>query len=153
MKEYLDIFDDNNVFSGVIERSEVHKHGYRHRSVHAMIYRNGLLLQKRAATKDVYPNCWDSICAGHVRSGESYEQALSRELEEEIGVKSYEILESLDYLDLRFNELVRLYFIKTDDEITMNTEELAEIKAFSKYKMPLEDLVPHVFWPDVYDRI
>lgn len=43
-----------------------------------------LLLGRRAAHRS-YPGCWD-IIGGHVERGETIEQALMREVEEEIGV-------------------------------------------------------------------
>lgn len=45
------------------------------------------LLQKRAEHMDAWPGCWDHSAAGHVDEGETPEQAASRELEEEIGVR------------------------------------------------------------------
>jgi 8-oxo-dGTP diphosphatase len=44
-----------------------------------------LLLTKRAPHKIVCPNCWDVI-GGHVEPGETVEQALIREAEEDVGV-------------------------------------------------------------------
>ncbi len=46
---------------------------------------NKLLLGRRAPYRKVYPNCWDVI-GGKVEAGEGLEQALIRELGEEIGI-------------------------------------------------------------------
>jgi 8-oxo-dGTP diphosphatase len=53
---------------------------------------NGLLLQKgqilmarRSRNRANYPDCW-SFPGGHVEEGETLEQALARELNEEIGI-------------------------------------------------------------------
>jgi 8-oxo-dGTP diphosphatase len=52
----------------------------------AIFVRHGrILLGKRAPHRLSCPNCWDVI-GGHVEAGESLEQALVREAEEETGV-------------------------------------------------------------------
>src|SRR5262249_22085291 len=59
-----------------------------HRAVHIFVFnsRGELLLQKRSAHKDEYPNCYTSSASGHLAAGESYERAAPRELEEELGL-------------------------------------------------------------------
>jgi 8-oxo-dGTP diphosphatase len=59
-----------------------------------------LLLGRRASHRRSYPDCWD-IIGGHVQIGEALEQALVREVEEEIGVTpvDYERLTSLQFDD------------------------------------------------------
>jgi 8-oxo-dGTP pyrophosphatase MutT (NUDIX family) len=52
----------------------------------AIFVRDGrILLGKRAPHRTSCPNCWDVI-GGHVEPGETVEQALIREAEEEIGL-------------------------------------------------------------------
>ena len=56
------------------------------RTANAILYSNGrLLLGFRAAHKFAYPNCWDLI-GGHIEPGETIQQALIREVQEEVGV-------------------------------------------------------------------
>jgi len=47
-----------------------------------------LLLHQRSSNKKAYPLYWSGAAAGHVMSGETYEQAAARELKEEIGVQA-----------------------------------------------------------------
>lgn len=90
MQEYLDICDSEGNLTGQKElKSEVHKKGLWHRSVHVWIInsKKEILIQKRSATKDNHPNEWDISAAGHVSSGEDFLTSAQRETEEEIGLK------------------------------------------------------------------
>jgi len=86
--EVFDVVDENDQVMGQATRAEVHAQGLMHRAVHVFVVgKNGqLLLQKRSMLKDVHPGTWDSSVAGHVDAGETYEQAVVRELEEEMGI-------------------------------------------------------------------
>jgi len=55
------------------------------RYVGAILLSRGTLLLGRRAPHRSYPDCWD-IIGGHVEPGETLEQTLAREAEEEIGV-------------------------------------------------------------------
>jgi 8-oxo-dGTP diphosphatase len=50
-----------------------------------IVHRGRVLLGRRAVTRSFYPNVWD-IFGGHLEPGEEPEQALVRELEEELGI-------------------------------------------------------------------
>ena len=56
------------------------------KSVGALILQDGsILLGKRSADRAFYPNVWD-VFGGHIERGESHQEALKRELEEELGI-------------------------------------------------------------------
>ena len=86
--EIFDVVDENDAVIGSKLRDEVHVNKLRHRAVHIWIFNESgeLFLQKRSPWKLNHPDLWCSSTAGHVDSGESYEQAAHRELQEEIGV-------------------------------------------------------------------
>ena len=68
-----------------------------HECVGAFLTQNAsVLLGKRSIQRTFYPNVWD-VFGGHVEAGESHEQALERELMEELGIalKSSRYLETL----------------------------------------------------------
>jgi len=88
--ERLPVVDENDHLLGDAPRNEVHGNNLRHRAVHLFIF-NGLgdlFLQKRSRWKDRHPLLWDSSAAGHVETGEGYDETAVRELEEELGAKT-----------------------------------------------------------------
>ena len=72
-------------------KSEAHRLGLWHRCFHCWICGSDsggfyLLLQRRAATKDTWPNYLDVTAAGHLAAGEETLDGL-REVEEELGLR------------------------------------------------------------------
>ena len=71
-------------------RAAVHRDGDWHLAFFCWIVRRGrevieVVLQRRAATKDVWPGRFDASAAGHVRFGETTAEA-AREIDEELGL-------------------------------------------------------------------
>ncbi len=92
-EELFDVVNDRDEVVGRERRCEVHRHGLKHRAVHVLIFncRGELFLQKRSMKKDNFPGVWDSSASGHLAPGESYDEAVMRETEEELGVKLAEM--------------------------------------------------------------
>lgn len=88
-EEYFDVVDEHDVVLGRRPRSEVHALGLRHRAVHVILMntRGEVFLQQRSLRKDCSPGVWDSSSSGHVDSGEDYDDAVYREVAEELGVR------------------------------------------------------------------
>ena len=88
--EYLDILDENGNKTGEKKsRRDVHSKGYWHKGVHIWIInsKKELLVQRRSANKDVYPNKLYISVAGHPVSGEDEIEGIKREFKEEIGIE------------------------------------------------------------------
>lgn len=131
--EYLDIVTEENVIVARALRSECHGNpDLIHCAAHILVFnsRGQLLLQKRSMSKDIQPGKWDTSVGGHVASGESYDEAAFRELEEELGIKGV----SLDYLyDYKMrneieSENIRSYQCTFDGCIRFNREEIEAIR-------------------------
>ena len=140
--ELIDILnDDLTVFKSCL-KSEAHKHGYLHASIHVWFYTDsgGILLQKRSVNKIAFPNLWDVSVAGHITSGETAINSALREVEEEIGLsitkKELKKIGSFkeihqhkkDFID---NEIHHIYIGKLAfplDQLKIQEEELSEIK-------------------------
>lgn len=87
-EEQFDVVDANDCVIDRQPRSHVHTQRLRHRAAHVLVFddRGRLYVQQRAWTKECSPGRWDSSAAGHVASGETYESAARREVEEELGI-------------------------------------------------------------------
>jgi 16S rRNA (adenine1518-N6/adenine1519-N6)-dimethyltransferase len=84
--EMCDVVDaDDRILESRL-RSEVHVNNSLHRAVHLWIFNSQgeLFLQKRSPWKINHPDQWCSSAAGHVDTGETYEEAGHREMREEI---------------------------------------------------------------------
>jgi isopentenyl-diphosphate delta-isomerase type 1 len=92
MEELFPLIDETGKVIGKATRSECHSGSKMlHPVIHLHIFNaNGdLLLQKRAMTKDIQPGKWDTSVGGHVDYGETVEEALFREVHEELGITHF----------------------------------------------------------------
>ncbi len=89
MDEWIDILDSKGNHTGKTAlKSEAHKNGWFHPTVHVWFYTvdGKVLIQKRSKNKATHPLLWDVSVAGHVGAGEDIEDAAVREAHEEIGI-------------------------------------------------------------------
>lgn len=88
--EPFEYFDENGVLLGVKPRAQVHAEGLWHKSAHVFVFndRDELLIQKRAADKDLYAGVWDYSVGEHLQPGEGFESGAHRGLNEELGISN-----------------------------------------------------------------
>ena len=88
--EFLWVVDRNNNPIGKATRKEVHERGDWHRGAHILVFnsKGELLLPKRAKDRPQQPDKYDCSASGHVVYGDSYEETIEREAEEELGIKT-----------------------------------------------------------------
>ncbi len=107
-----------------------------HRAINVALFnsKGRIALQKRSATKDLYPSFYALSATGHVGKGESYEQAAYREMEEELGVKGV----SLSFVAKQIveteaeREMVTLFKGFYDGQFDFFEEEVASMHWFGK---------------------
>lgn len=90
LDELFVVVDKNDNIIGHKTRRECHSDKKLiHRAVGVLIFndKGEVLIQKRSASKDKWPEYFTLSASGHVEKGESYSEAAARELHEEIGVK------------------------------------------------------------------
>ncbi len=87
-EEEFDVFDEDGVHIGRAPRSEVHRRGLWHKAVNVLLFASDgrLYLQRRAASKDVWPDAWDVSVGEHLQPGEAPLDGAHRGLMEELGV-------------------------------------------------------------------
>ncbi len=118
MKELLTIYDENLKEIGAMPRDKIHKKGLKHKVVHCWITDKEkdeifIYFQQRSYNKSDFPGMYDIACAGHIDAGEKAENAMIRELEEEIGLNINK--SELRYIGRKFETFEKNGFI--DDEI------------------------------------
>ncbi len=128
-EEIFDIVDSRDRVIGQAPRADVHKLGLLHRAVHILVFNASgeLFLQKRSMSKDTFPGTWDSSAAGHLDTGEDYDEAALRELGEELGVLPGSPLEYLFKLDAcaeTGEEFVQVYRTEHEGPFTLHPEEI-----------------------------
>lgn len=133
--ELFDLVDREDRIIGLATRREVHRDKrLLHRAVTVLVYRGQeLFLQKRSETKDMYPGCWTVSCSGHLGSGETYEAAARRELAEELGIRSPVHLRWMfkDVIEFpKETEIMAFFRCETNEEMTLNTEEISDGRFF-----------------------
>jgi isopentenyldiphosphate isomerase len=147
--ELLDIVTPEGEVIGRAPRSEVHGNNkLLHRVVHVFVFdaEGKLLLQKRSMNKDVAPGMWDTSVGGHVDLGETVEEAVLREMEEELGIRMperewategppcscgkplfmYKYIHSNRYE----SELVHSYSFIHNGDIIFNRDEIDEVRCW-----------------------
>jgi isopentenyldiphosphate isomerase len=128
--EIFDVVDERDRVIRRALRAEVHADKLRHRAVHVLLFngRGEVFVQKRAASKDTFPRCYDSSASGHLNSGEDYDTCARREIQEELGlVVPPERLRKHFRIEAGEDtgwEFVWVYSVITDERPAINLEEL-----------------------------
>lgn len=132
-EDLFDVVDANDEVIRVESRSVVHRERLMHRAVHVFVFNGAgqLFLQRRSMNKDSAPGKWVSSCSGHVDSGEDYDTAAPRELQEEIGLANPEGLERVfkeSPCPQTGHEFVWVYRCISNGPFTLDPEEVSEGK-------------------------
>ena len=89
----IDVVNDLDEPVRQVRRGDVLQAKENFRVVHAFLFnKNGdLLLQKLGPTRKRHPGFWGSSVAAYLFAGETYEKAIQRRLEQELGVKGADV--------------------------------------------------------------
>ena len=128
-QEIFPIVDESGTVTGAATRGECHS-GSRllHPVVHLHVFdsKGAVYLQRRPDWKDIQPGKWDTAVGGHIDYGETPEEALRREVREELGITGFTpaFVDKYVFESKRERELVYVHRTTYDGEICPSPEEL-----------------------------
>lgn len=142
-EELFDVVDEDDNVIGEATRSECHDKGWIHRSVMFFVFdaRGRVLVTKRTQIKDFFPGFYSIVLGGHVRSEESYEEAVVQEIAEEIGVDAPPyFIGSFKKRIPEEKENVKVFGVVVEDKLKLNEDELesGEFLDFNKLEERIE---------------
>lgn len=128
-KEWFPLVNEMGETIGKATRKECHSGSKQlHPVIHLHIFNDAgeLYLQKRSMTKDIQPGKWDTAVGGHIDYGETVEEALRREVREELGITAFtpQFITRYVFESAIEKELVNTFRTIYNGEIKPDTEEL-----------------------------
>jgi isopentenyl-diphosphate delta-isomerase type 1 len=157
--EIVDVLTEEGHATGRTKpKADVHRDGDWHRAAHLwLVAPDGrVLLQRRSASKENWPDCWDISVAGHIAAGESSRDAAIREAFEELGLELHPhdltflgtlrwhaVLNDGAYIENEFHDV----YIATRDldlgALVLDPAEVADVILVASSEIERYDVVPH----------
>lgn len=141
--EQVDLVDLHDNVVGTSTIAGCLKDGLLHRAVAVLVLRTAgtFVLQQRSRRDLWQPGLWTISSTGHVKRGESYEEAAGRELGEELGlsgdltlVRKY-LLPPISERGLTEREWVTLFTCRTDSRCRIDPVELETVREVTEEEL------------------
>ncbi len=133
--EIVTIVDATNRPVGDQPRRLMRERNLPHRATYIFVFdRQGrLLVQRRTATKDLYPGYYDLAAGGVVAAGESYETCAEREVFEELGIRGSPLVRRFDFYfgNQHARCFGRAYTCVHEGPFTLQAEEVESVRFHS----------------------
>ena len=155
--EELILVDPDDNEAGFLSKAACHDGAGRlHRAFSLFLFNvdGELLLQKRSASKRLWPGYWSNSICSHPRRGESMQIATERRLQDELNMKCelefvYKFAYQADFGDSGSeNELCHVYLGRTPMEVDPNKHEIDAIRFVSAADLDREfSAIPETLTP------
>ncbi|MDD5194022.1 MAG: NUDIX domain-containing protein [Candidatus Nanoarchaeia archaeon] len=151
----LDIVDEQDNVISKEDFTKVHSEGLRHRSVQVFVfeypdyrYPSRLLIAQRSAKQETSSLKLHPSAGGHVRSGQSYEEAAIEEAREELFYDKNELPRG--FIFHKVGELFEAHmpFYKNDTRPTNKENSVLFLTEYSGPFSPDPKEIEKVFWQD-----
>ncbi len=144
--EIVVIVDADNHVIDQVPRHEMRSRHLTYRATYILVFNSAqqILVQKRTATKDMYPSYYDVAAGGVVTAGETYDQSAEREAREELGLAGVSLEPHFDfYFEDPQNRLWgRVYSCVFDGELVLQEEEIEACFFVAPGKVLAGDIQP-----------
>lgn len=139
--EILPIVDKDGKVIGKASREECHSNPdiiYPVVRLHLFNPNGQILLQRRNLNSDIEPGKWDAAVAGHVRFGETADQAIVRECLEELNynLDTYQLISKRFFKTNTSTALMMVYFGPIEELPNANLREVEEVDFFNINEIP-----------------
>ena len=130
----IDTVDLNDNIIGKIRRSEILESRQNFRTVHVFLFnkKNELLIQKISSKNIRHPFYWGSSMAGYLFSGEDYEMAALRRMEQELSLKinprNLKFIGKALMNEVTGHKIIGLFRYEWDYEVNPNPELIVDTK-------------------------
>ncbi len=137
MQELMDVVNEKDEVVGKLPRRQVYEKLLTHRIVHVLVFNKEgkMALQLRSKKVSFCPLHWAPSAGGHVRSGETYEEAARRELEEELGIEAdLRLLWKDFYSALGLGKFIATFAARHDGSFEPN-QEVGKVEFFNELEI------------------
>lgn len=131
--EYIDLVNDDDKIVGKKKRSEIYSLGLSNFRVVNLFVKSSkgkLWIPRRTKNKRIFPLCLDISVGGHVKSSETYEEALKREVKEEIRIDinnvSYRQVGYFTPYKNKVSAFMKVYELNIDEIKNYNRNDFSE---------------------------
>ncbi|HOG24178.1 MAG TPA: NUDIX domain-containing protein, partial [Candidatus Omnitrophota bacterium] len=150
--DLLEVVDEHDQPTGkTIERKQAHQTGERHRAaiLFAFNKKGELLMRKRGAQKDIFPDTWTFSASGHVDAGSTYAKTILKEAQEEMGMPlDPQRLNVVGASGMPWSDLKQYaYVFKTQDtEAALEATDRARERLIHESVLPIREDSEGLLW-------